>query len=313
MDASLFLTVLEKMAFLLLLMAIGFLLAKTKIVGKELTAGLSRLENYVLIPALVTSTFIERFTKEMLSSAGFIFLGSLAVEAVVIAVTLVLVRFMTRDAYQRKIYRYGLCFSNFGFVGYAVVLAVIPEYKTEYLVFTLALWAVTDVWGMPSLVPDGEEKITVAARLKKLCNPMFIGMIIGMVLGVTAAPVPAFLGDALDALAACMSPVALLLSGMIIASVDFKKVLRVGAVYWITALRLFVYPLAFFGAAKLFGFSPIFTLIGTAAMAMPFGLNAIVIPTAYRQDVQVGSGMVLVSHLLSVVSIPFVMWLISVL
>ena len=33
MDASLFLTVLEKMAFLLLLMAIGFILAKTKIVG----------------------------------------------------------------------------------------------------------------------------------------------------------------------------------------------------------------------------------------------------------------------------------------
>ena len=304
---------LGKMAFLLLLMAIGFILAKFKIVGTELAAGLSRLENYVLIPALVTSTFMERFTREMLSSAWKIFLGSLAVEAAVIAVTLLLVRFMTRDGYQRKIYRYGLCFSNFGFVGNAVVSAIYPQYFAEYLIFTLALWATTDVWGMPSLVPDGEGKITLAGRLKKLCNPMFIGMIIGMAVGLSGVKVPSFLGDALGSLSACMSPVAMLLSGMIIASVDFKKVLRVGAVYWITLLRLLIYPLAFYGAARLFRFSPLFTLIGTAAMAMPFGLNAIVIPTAYGKDVQVGSGMVLVSHLLSVISIPFVFWLIQTL
>ena len=39
---------------------------------------------------------------------------------------------LVKDRYTQKIYTYGLAFSNFGFVGNAVVAALYPEIFMEY-------------------------------------------------------------------------------------------------------------------------------------------------------------------------------------
>ena len=44
---------------------------------------------------------------------------------------------------------------------------------------------------------------------------------------------------------------------------------------------------------------------------MPLGLNTIVIPNAYGKDTTVASGMALISHVLSVISIPLIFTFIS--
>ena len=42
------------------------------------------------------------------------------------------------------------------------------------------------------------------------------------------------------------------------------------------------------------------------AIAMPLGLNTIVIPSAYGKDSTVAAGMAIISHLLSCITIPLV-------
>lgn len=312
MDGTIFSTTLNQMAFLFLLMAIGFILAKTRVVGESAATALSRLESFLLIPALVTGTFMKQFTVSMLSVTWKLMLGSLVLEAFVIAGSFLTVRLLTKDPYLRKVYWYGLCFANFGFMGNAVISALFPEIFTEYLIFTLVLWMLIDVWGAPSLLMGSAEddgKPSLGKRIKKLLNPMVIGMLLGMAVGISGVKLPSFVYQTLDSLGNCMSPIAMLISGMILAKIDFKRVLKHGGIYVMTLLRLIVFPLAFFAIAKLFRLPDTFTLLGVAAMAMPIGMNTIVIPTAYGRDAEEASGMVLVSHLLSAVTIPFVFWL----
>ena len=150
----------DRMVFLFVFIGIGFLLGKVGFLPKGSEKILSKLENAVFIPALVLGTFIEKCTPEVLSEAKWLLLFSIAALAVVIPLTLLLTRLVTKDSYIRKIYTYGLCFANFGFMGNAVVEALFPDIFFEYLVFTLPLWAAIYLWGVPALLldSDGGEK-----------------------------------------------------------------------------------------------------------------------------------------------------------
>ena len=66
---SIFLSTLNQMGFFMLLIAVGYILVKFNLVEEGGTKILSKLENYLFIPALVLSTFISNFTVKTFSTA----------------------------------------------------------------------------------------------------------------------------------------------------------------------------------------------------------------------------------------------------
>ncbi|MBQ3058620.1 MAG: AEC family transporter [Clostridia bacterium] len=303
---QLFLATLNQMAFLFTFIIIGYILSKLKVVQDNSEAVLSRLENYVFIPALVLGTFINNFTTEKLSTSWKLILGCFTLEAVVIVVSIAAVKLISKDKYIQNIYLYGLCFSNFSFMGNAVVSTLFPDIFLEYIVFTLVLWTLIYIWGAPSLLIGGSETKGIKDRLKSFLNPMFICMIIGMLIGILKIPMPDFVDTAITATSGCMSPVAMLLTGMTIAKIDIKKVLKVKSIYVVSFLRLIVYPLLFIGFLMLVPMNKTFAICAVASLAMPLGLNTIVIPAAYGKDTTTASGMALISHVLAIITIPVI-------
>lgn len=307
---TVFIATLEQTGFLFLFILMGYLLARKKLIPDNSQAVLSKLENYVFIPALVLGTFIGNFTPEKITVAAELLLGSMGLGLIAIVLSLLCVRFCSRDPYERSIYTYGLCFSNFGFMGNAVVSALFPDIFMEYLIFTLPLWSLIYLWGVPVLLlGDSGSKPTLAQRLKNFVNPMFVCTLLGMLIGILGIPVPEFIGSAVSAAGSCMSPIAMLLTGMTIARFDLKAVLGIKSVYLVTALRLLVYPLVFIGVMLLVPMEPVFATCALCSLAMPLGLNTIIIPSALGKDTKVASGMALVSHVLSCVTIPAVLML----
>ena len=307
---TVFLSTLNQMAFLLLLIAIGYLLSRLKAVPENASASLSKMENNVFIPALVLGTFIDNFTPEKLSTAWQYLLGGFVVVGISIVIAIVASRLVTKDDYIRKIYTYGLSFSNFGFMGNAVVKALFPEIFMEYLIFTLPFWMLIYVWGVPALlIPSGNGKKSLKDRLKPFLNPMFIAMLVGMVIGLLSPKLPDFFSTAVSSLGNCMSPVAMLLTGMTIAKIDLKATFRNGSLYLVSFLRLAVIPLLFILALMFLKLPYALAACIVCCQAMPLGLNTIVIPAGYGQDTSVASGMALISHLLSCISIPLIFML----
>ncbi len=299
---------LQQMAFLFSLIIIGYILMKFKVLPQNSETVLSKLENYLFIPSLVLGTFISNFTVEKLASAGGILLFSLALEIIVIAVSLVCTRFITKDGYLRKIYLYGLCFSNFSFMGNAIVSLLFPDIFLEYIIFTLVLWTLIYLWGAPSLLIGSEENKGIKSRVRNLLNPMFVCMIVGIIIGLTGIKLPSFTTTLIDSVSSCMSPVAMLITGMTIAKIDMKAVLKIKSIYLASVIRLLVYPLIFIGIYFLLKINmpKSYLVCAVASLAMPMGLNTIVIPSAYGKDTTVASGMALISHALSVITIPII-------
>lgn len=309
---ELFTSTLSQMAFLFFLIAVGFILVKTKTVGEGGAVILAKLENTVFIPALVLRTFVENFTPERLGTSSKLFLASFVLCFISMGVAILLARLCTKDAYLRRIYTYGLAFSNFGFMGNAVVNALFPDIFFEYLIFTLPFWTMIYLWGAPTLLlRDDAGKQSLKKRLKAFLNPMLIAMVIGMLLGISGIRLPSFLQSAISAAADCMSPVAMLLTGITVAATPLRKMLSIKSVYSVTALRLLFMPLIFIGLCTFAEFSDTFIICATSVLAMPLGLNTIVIPSAYGRDTTAAAGMAIVSHLAALGTIPVIFALIE--
>ena len=228
---SLFLSTLNQMGVLGFYMIIGYVIAKIGIVDKQSTTILSKLENNVFLPALVFYTFIQNFTVLSLSQSWKLLLISLVTEIAIIPIAILSAKLASKNEFIRRIYTYGLSFSNFGFMGNAVVQALFPaEFYQSYIIFTLPLWTLIYIWGVPSLLiereKEEEEKSSrgkLAGSLKSLLNPMFIALLIGAVIGITglgeamlslSGGKGIFLTQVIKVCGDCMSPIAMIMTGI---------------------------------------------------------------------------------------------------
>lgn len=301
------------MIFLFAFILIGFVLSKGRFVADNSAAVLSKLESLVFVPALVMGTFIRNCNVSVLDTMWKTLVLGAGSAAVCILIAIPSAKVCFKDNYLRKMATYGLAFSNFGFMGNAIVLGVFgQEMFFEYTVFTLPFWVAIYVWGVPVLLIAGasgeENKLSFGQRMKVFANPMLIGMLIGLVIGLSGLKLPEALLSVIDVAGDCMSPMAMLLTGMTIGRLDLLVLLRKWRLYLTTAVKLFLYPLVFFVIFLLLPkndfFSDTFFKCAMCMASMPMGLNTIVIPAAYGKDTTDAAGLALISHVLSVLTIP---------
>ncbi len=306
---QLFISTLNQTAFLLLLMAIGYILVKTGTLDGSYAGVLSKLENNIFVPALMLGTFMNNFTVEKLSVSGRFFVVGIIVMCIMAPLGTLIARFFSKSAYERKIYTYGFAFANFGFMGNAVFSALFPEMFMQYLILTTPYQMFIYAWAVPTLLIPVENATTLKERLRPLMNPMFAAVIIGIIIGLLKIPLPAFMKNAVTTLGDCMSPVAMLLTGMTVAKIDLKKIFKTVGIYAATIVRLIVIPLIVIAVLYFLPMSYEMKLCILCSLSMPLGLNTVVIPGAYGKDTSLAAGMALISHVLSAATIPVIFML----
>lgn len=268
---------------------------------------LSKLENTVFIPALVMGTFIENFTVEKISAMWKLLAISFIIAFIAIPFAILVSRLVTKDKYIQKIYTYGLSFSNFGFMGNAVVMVLFPNIFFEYLIFTLPLWILIYLWGVPQLlITDAGKRQTFGQSIKAFVNPMFIAMLIGMVIGLFDISIPKWVISLINVSSDCMSPIAMILTGVVVSAIPLRKMFTNIRIYLISFVRLVVIPVIFIVVASFFEMQETIYICALCSLSMPLGLNTIVIPSALGKDTSIAAGMAVVSHLLACITIPLI-------
>lgn len=285
-------------------MLIGFVLNKAKLAPANTGTVLSRLETHVLMPALILHTFVNYCTVDSIrGNSSLILFGLLGVILSILTAN-ALCRPFSREPYQRNIYRYGFLSANFGFLGNAIVPQILGEAALyPYMLFTLPLKAMVYGWCVQLLIPKENSR---GFSWRNLMNPTFAAMLVGMVLGLLGAEkvMPAFLSSTISSLSACMGPVAMVLTGFVIADFDFVSLLKIPKVYIASVLRLVILPVAFIGVFWLLGADRTVLVMSLFAFGTPLGLNTVVIPAAYGCESRTGAAMAMISHVACIVTIP---------
>lgn len=103
-----------------------------------------------------------------------------------------------------------------------------------------------------------------------------------------------------------MSPIAMILTGVVVSSISLKKTFLNVRIYIVSIIRLIIMPVLFISVATFFKIPETTYICALCSLAMPLGLNTIVIPSAFGKDTTVAAGMAVISHLLSCITIPLI-------
>lgn len=294
--------VLEQVLLLMLFLAAGFALCKTKLADSSHAKLLSCLCLYVFLPSTIFNTFSANFNREYLSEHYPLILISSVILILMILVAKPVSRLLSRDPYQQSIFRYSLTVSNYGYVGYALAGGIFgSQMLLNVMMFVLPVYIYTYSFGYCMLT---KRKLS----FKRLCNPPMLAMAAGALAGYFGIELPNVANIFLSKAAACMAPASMLMTGMVISEYAFRGMLRIRAVYPVTALRLLGIPILAALALTALGLTEAI-LPTLMVLAMPCGLNTVVFPKLMGEDCKTGAALAFVSSILCCGTIPLVLLL----
>ena len=288
-----------------LLAGVGYLLFKAGKISGEGSRTLGNILIYVSLPAVIINGFLVERTPEHVSGILLSMAGALAL----ILVSVLISHFIFRS---NPIGAFAAAFSNPGFFGIPLVIASLGR---EYVFYAACFIAFLNIgqwtYGVSRLTG---QPLRQGFALKKLIRaPFVIAITVGLLLFATQLPLPGIFRDGLSAAAGLNTPLAMFTVGIYLAQTDLKKMLKDRSLYAVSAVRLLLIPLAALGILSLFpaNLNGMKTVLLIAA-ACPVGSNVAVYAQLHGKDYPYAVETVIISTLFSVISIPLLMWLASV-
>ena len=151
-----FLTVGQQILTLYLLLVVGFVLGKVKLLDDRASVALSSLVMYVVSPCMMVVAFQRPLEHTALHNFGVVTGVSAVLHVVFIAAAMLLIR--DRDRERQNCLRFAAVFSNCGFMGYPLMAALLGSigvfYGSAYvIVFTILSWT----WGVYVITGDRSQ------------------------------------------------------------------------------------------------------------------------------------------------------------
>lgn len=300
--------VFQQMLILMFLMMIGYLTTKRGLFEKHANVNFSTLVNYVTVPAMILASTAG--AGEVGSKADSIFM---LVMAVALYAILILISFVTPRLFRVKpdsvgIVQFLTVFANNGFMGFPVVEAI---FGTSAL-FYAAIFNIPNNLLIYSL---GVMMITKGRREKRadfrtiLTNPANIAALIAMICFFFDIRLPEMVLETADSLGAITSPLAMFLIGASMADIDLKSAFQEKKLYLFAIFRMVLIPVALYPVMRLFIANETMLGILLVISAMPGPAMAVTLSTQYGGKVNLASRYVFLSTLISVLTIPFISWL----
>lgn len=300
---------------ILLYIGIGFILRRSKLLPENTSKSLSLLETFVFLPALIfnnlsTNVRIEKLTTySVMVISGVIFL--IGVLLVAKLFTTVFMKGRLKEEYGT--YMYMFAFANYGYVGYPVIEGVFgSEMLTKMILFAVPFTFAIYTYGAILLSGDGSSK---KLKIPPKMIPILCALGLGVIVGLTGVKLPGFVTGMTGALKGCMSPVAMIMTGFVLGSLNFKAIFTSIRAYLVSVVRLAVIPAIFIGAMLLLRvFVDVpgeLMIIPLFIASMPIGLNAVIFVEANGRDSSDNARMCLISYILAFVTVPLIMAFLS--
>ena len=285
----------------------GFLCCKAKIAKPEHLSTLSAILVYVCSPCMVVMSFmqIERSTA-MFGRIMLFFLLSFAIQTVLTFILYGIFRKKFENVkYRMLTVSFGL--GNAGFFGIPIIKALLPghpEVACFACVYIVGMNMLTFTVGAYCLTGD-KKRMTFK---KAFVNPPFISLVTAILLYAVnfAGVMPELLGNSLDLLNRTTTPLCMIILGIRLASVSFKKLFTRAYVYIICACKLLVFPFVCLAVIYFLPLDPIFKAAMFILGGTPCAAIMLNIAEMYDGETELAANCVLLSTLLCVFTIPII-------
>lgn len=315
-----FLTTLYNLLMIAALIIPGFILKKVKLVSDKAVKDFSNVLLYIGTPFLIFATMLETDIYSV-SWLNILICVIFSVFIHLIGVGLCyLVTMRDKDKAKRSVCAFASAFSNCGFLGIPLTYAIIPnEYRAEAMLYVALFNVVFNflTWIIGNILFTEKEKRDKGSIVKSIFNPCTIGFLLALpfVFARVNLIEVDYVGSFIKHLSGICVPVSMLVLGFRVASIQFKLTVKNKYVYKNAVVRLIAVPLITLGIAILLRLIPgIDTAFITAMVvmsAMPTAATAIAFAEKFEADSLLASETVITSTLMSIVTVPLMLLLVS--
>lgn len=300
----------EQIIQLFLMIFMGFLIVKAKLLNSEDSKILSIIVLYLIIPCVIINAFQVDYTPQTVKGLLIALAGSVMTQVILLIVVSILGRvFHLNEVEVASIY-----YSNSGNLIVPIVMFILGK---EWVLYGCVFMSVQLVFIWTHCKKIISRESTYDWR-KIVLNINMISIAIGIVLFLTRIHLPAIINNTLSAVGSMIGPASMIITGMLFAGMDFKQIFASKRVYFVTFLRLIVVPAI---ALVLIKFSYLASLSSNGPKIMLIVFLAIITPSAstvtqmcqvYGNDSQYASAINVVTTLLAIITMPLMVMLFQI-
>ena len=292
----------NEIAVLFLIMGLGFLLVKTKVLKSADSRMLSMILIWLINPAVVLKAFQIDFTPEVrdrfLLAAGV----AVAVNLLLMLITWGYGKLLKLDAVERA----SVMYANAGNLVIPLVSAILGG---EWVIYASAFMCVQ----LAFLWTHGQAQIGGSGGnswKKILLNANLIAIVVGVIMLLTGLRLPPVIQNVCGQLGGTIGPVSMIMLGMLLADVKWGELLRQPRNWLVMALKMVVTPTVVLLMLKISGVTGLVedgkTIVYISFMAVitPCATTVTQLAQMYRNRPAYASALNAMTTVISIVSMP---------
>lgn len=295
---------------LFIMIFMGFIIVKAKLLKAEDSKILSVIVLYLIIPCVIINAFQVDYTPQTVKGLLIALAGSVMTQVILLIVVSILGRvFHLNEVEVASIY-----YSNSGNLIVPIVTFILGK---EWVLYGCVFMSVQLVFIWTHCKKIISRESTYDWR-KIVLNINMISIAIGIVLFLTRIHLPAIINNTLSAVGSMIGPASMIVTGMLFAGMDFKQIFANKRVYFVSFFRLIIVPVI---ALFLIKCSQLSTFSSNGNKLMLIVFLAIITPSAstvtqmcqvYENDSQYASAINVVTTLLAIVTMPLMVVLFQI-
>ncbi|NOW87748.1 hypothetical protein B0H39_005779 [Clostridium beijerinckii] len=297
-------TIVGQVSIMYVLMIIGFIAYRKKLINEEGAKQISNLLVWIINPMIMLTRYQMEFSMEKLKELGISFIVSLC--AMLIGFFIGKIIFKK----EQRIDKFAIGFANAGFIGIPLVTSIMGIDKVFFLSAYLVCFNILSYTYGIYMVSNNKKLITIKSVL---LNPGVMAVAFGLLVFISPIKIPKVFYDAFNLVGQTNTPIAMILLGIYIAKSKLITLFNDKHAYFVASIKLIIIPIVIM---IIFKFLPPYLIeikkVVLIAMATPVGLTVPMFSQMYGGDYEYGAKLVGLSTLLSLITIPIILYLANV-
>ena len=297
--------ILTQMAVLFIVMSIGYVAYKFKILTNESNKLISKLVINIAMPCTILNSILSGETTATGRDAAVFMLMAVILYALFFLVSAPLPQLLRTVKGDRGLFRFMVVFGNVGFMGFPIIQSIFGTGAVFYVTIFNIVFSVL-CFSVGIIMVSGKSK-----KFNPLLfiNPTMVASVLTVILFYTKLPVPPVLSQAVNLVGQLTTPSAMLVIGSTLAVIPIKEVFSELRIYPLAVVKLLVIPVLSWLLLRLFVSDPLTLGILIVLSAMPTASNATMLSMEYGGNEKLASKGIFLTTLLSVATIPLIMYL----
>lgn len=297
----------KQIAELFLMIFLGYLIVKAGLLKAEDSRVLSIIALYLIGPGAVINSFQIQYSADVQKGLILAFATGLLIHVIYTVITWIAGKIFHFNGVEKASVMYTNC-------GNLIIPIVLALFGKDWIIYSSGYTVVYTmfIWSHGRMIVCEEKSISVR---KILGNINVIAIAVGLAMFVLHIRLPAMVRESMDSLTVMIGPISMILAGMIIAGMDLKKVFMFKRTYLVTFMKMILYPALALLVIKLTRLELLaaegntILLISMLAAAAPTGATITQMAQVYDKDSEYASAIYFITTMLSIVTMPFMIWL----